>query len=277
MRNAIFVIIGLWTISSVSQSAWTQKKGEAYLQVSYSTIGDYSGIYGNPDYASERKISDNTLQFYGEYGVSAMTTVVLGMPFKLLKAGSLVTPSANPLTTRGSKNALGNVVVGLKHRFPIKDWVVSGQMTLEAQTGTFDAGSGLRTGYDTWMITPTLNIGKSFKGVYVQGYTGFDLRFRGYSSNFKLGAELGVRPMRPLLLIAYINSSQSFKNGDIQLPQSNLLTALYVNDQEYVAYGLKAIGEITPNFGLLFGYAGALSGNNVPKREVLSFGIYQKF
>ncbi|MCJ7468105.1 MAG: hypothetical protein MUO53_15610 [Maribacter sp.] len=55
------------------------------------------------------------------------------------------------------------------------------------------------------------------------------------------------------------------------------MTSLYVNDQEYVAFGMKAISEITPNFGLLFGYAGALSGNNVPKREVLRFGIFQKF
>jgi hypothetical protein len=277
MRNAVYIIIGFWAISSFSQSAWTQKKGEAYLQVSYSTIGDYSGIYGNADYASERKISDNTLQFYGEFGASEKTTLVLGIPFKLLEAAALVTASANPVTTSGSKNALGNVMVGLKHRFPIKDWIVSGQLTIEAETGTFDAQSGLRTGYDTWTLTPTLNLGKSFKGLYVQGYTGLDVRFNGYSSNFKLGAEMGVRPVRPLLLIAYINSSISFRNGDIQLSQSNLLTALYINDQEYVAYGMKAIGEITPNFGLLFGYAGALSGNNVPKREVLSFGIFQKF
>jgi len=277
MRNAIIIFMGFFAISSFSQNAWTQKKGEAYVQISYSTIADYSGIYGKPDYSSERRISDNTLQIYGEFGVSEKTTLLIGVPFKILKAAALVTPTANPVTSEGSKNALGNVLIGLKHRFPVNDWIVSGQLTMEAGTGTFDAGSGLRTGYDTWTITPTLNIGKSFKGFFAQAFTGLDLRFKGYSSTFKLGAEIGARPVRPLLLIGYINAASSLRNGDIQLPQSNLLTALYVNDQEYVAYGIKAIGEITPNFGLLLGYASAFSGNNVPKREVLSLGIFQKF
>ncbi len=277
MRNAAFIIIGLYTISSFSQSAWTQKKGEAYLQVSYSTIANYSSIFGNPDYASERKISDNTLQFYGEYGTSDKTTLVLGIPFKILEAGSLVTPTANPVTAKRSKNALGNIMIGIKHRLPVKDWIVSGQLTIEAATGSFENESGLRTGYDTYSLAPTLNIGKSFKGFYAQGYAGFDLRFSGYSSNFKLGAEIGARPTRPLLLIGYLNALISLRNGDIIVPQNNMLTALYVNDQEFVAFGIKVIGEISSNFGLLAGYAGALSGNNVPKKEVLSFGIYQKF
>jgi hypothetical protein len=69
---------------------------------------------------------------------------------------------------------------------------------------------------------------------------------------------------------------KSFENGDIDLPPSNLLTGLYVNDQEYAAYSLKFVGEITKNIGLNVGVGGAFSGNNVARRQALTFGAYYK-
>ena len=61
------------------------------------------------------------------------------------------------------------------------------------------------------------------------------------------------------------------------LPTSNLLTGLYINNQEYSSFSIKAIGEITKNFGLTAGIGGAFSGNNVAKQGAFNFGIYHKF
>ena len=51
---------------------------------------------------------------------------------------------------------------------------------------------------------------------------------------------------------------------------------MYVNDQEYTAYGIKIIGEISPEFGIIAGFGGAFSGNNVAKQAAINIGLYYK-
>lgn len=260
---------------SYAQGAWTQKKGEAYTQLSFSTIRTYSTIFGNPDY-STREITDNTIQFYSEYGLSNKTTIILNLPLKYIKTGLLV-GNGKPVSTANSITSLGNIEVGVKHQFYNKKWVIAGQLNLEANTGFYDNPSGIRTGADAWTFTPTLNFSRSFKNFYAQAFTGINLRTNNYSHNFKIGGEIGIKPINNIILIAFIDIVKSFNNGNIILPTTNQLTALYVNDQEYTTYGLKVIGEITNKFGVNAGFGGAFTGNNVPKSPALSFGAYHKF
>ncbi len=277
MKKLLFLPFILFTITLFSQGAWTKSKNEAYVQLSYYNIGGYTNIFGSPDYRTEREITDNTVQLFGEYGLSEKTTLLLSLPIKMIKSGDVVIEGATPITAEGSKTAFGNLAFGVKHQLYNKKWVISGQFNIEANTGTFYPELGLRSGYDTWTLAPKLNIGRSFGRFFVQGTTGVDIRFNGYSSNFKFGAEVGAKPLKPLWLIAFLDVSTSFENGDVLLPASNLLTGLYVNDQEYVAYGVKAIVEITQKFGVLANYTSAISGNNVPKRAVIGAGLYTKF
>lgn len=58
------------------------------------------------------------------------------------------------------------------------------------------------------------------------------------------------------------------------LPQSNLETGLFVNDQEYVAYGFKLRIDATQSFGVQLTAYGASSGNNVPKQPLTGIGVY---
>ena len=172
---------------------------------------------------------------------------------------------------------MGNIEIGIKHNFYNKDWLISGQINLEANTSTFDASSGIRTGYDAWSITPLLSFGRGFNNWYVQGFTGVNIRTNNYNSNFKFGGEIGYKPISNLWLIAGLDILKSFDNGDVILPTSNLLTGLYINNQEYNSFSIKAIGELTKNFGLTAGIGGAFSGNNVAKQGAFNFGIYHKF
>ena len=61
------------------------------------------------------------------------------------------------------------------------------------------------------------------------------------------------------------------------MPQENLSTSLYVNDQSFAAFGLKFIGEINKNFGANLALGGAFAGRNVAKVPAISFGLYHKF
>ncbi|OSY89034.1 hypothetical protein WH52_05075 [Tenacibaculum holothuriorum] len=261
-------------VSVSAQSPWTKKKNEGYVQLSFTTISNYDKVYGNPDYTTNRKVTDNTLQLYGEFGLTDKTTLIASVPLKMIKTGDLVQPTA--LITEDSKTSLGNIQLGVKHNFYNKKWLLTGQLTVEANTGTYDATSGLRTGYDAWTFTPLFVAGRGFDKWYIQASTGFDIRTNDYSSTYKLGGEVGYKAVDWLWVAGFLDGVASLKNGNVNNGTSQL-TALYVNDQSYAAFGLKLIGEISNDFGVNLGFAGAFAGRNVAKKPALSFGLYHKF
>ncbi len=278
MKYFSHLSILLISISAFSQGPWTKEKGSYYSQLSYTTIQNYSNLFGDPDYTTERKLTDNTFQFYGEYGFSDKLTLIVNLPLKLIKSGDLVVKeNSSPATKAANETSLGNVEMGLKYNFYKKKWVLSGQFSLETSTGSFDTNSGIRTGYDAWSFTPLFLAGRSFDKFYLQTFVGGIFRTNGYSSNFKIGGELGTKILKKIWLIGFVDIVKSFENGDIVLPTSNDLTGLYVNDQEYGSYGLKVIGVLTEDFGITGGYGSAFFGNNVAKKIALTMGVYYTF
>jgi len=282
MKKRISYLIFLFFFYSTSilfsQSPWTRKKGEFYTQLSFSTISNYDEIFGDPDYFTHREITDNTFQFYGEYGISDKTTIIINAPFKNIKTSDLTNETGfdTLITTSETINAFGNIELGLKHNFFYKKWLITGQLNIEFNTSTYDALSGIRTGFDAFTFTPLINFGRGYNKTYFQAFTGFNFRTNDYSSNFKIGGEGGFKIIDNIWLIGFLDFVISLNNGNYEVPLENALTALYVNDQEYTAFGLKAIGEITPNFGIIAGFGGAFSGNNVAKEAAINVGIYYK-
>ena len=279
MKKFITIIILLIGFSAFSQGPWTQKKGKFYTQISFTTIPNYDTLFGDPDYSIPGEISDYTLQFYNEYGLSSETTLLVNIPYKFISNEGLVNPClAAPCPEYSNKkNALGNIEIGIKYNFYKKDWLVSGQFSVEANTGSFDINSGIRTGYDAFTFTPLFLTGKSFNKSYLQTFVGTRIRTNKHSSNFKIGGEYGRKVTKNIWLIGFLDIEKSFKNGTVVLPNSNLATGLYVNNQEYGVVGVKAIGEFFDNFGITASLPAALFGNNVAKQVALSFGVYGKF
>ncbi|WP_299886206.1 hypothetical protein [uncultured Lacinutrix sp.] len=260
-----------------AQSAWTKKKGKLFSQISYSTIPNYSEIFNDKDYITSRSISDNTLQLYGEYGVNDNLTLLVNVPFKLIKTGDAIENSTVPLSIVSTrKSGFGNIQIGLKHNIYRGKMIVSGQLTVEANTSFFDKTSGIRSGYDAWTFTPTVNVGKGYENYYFQGFIGADIRTNDYSSNFRIGGEFGLTSIKKTTLIVFVDIIESFNNGDIILPQTSLETALYINNQDYAAYGLKGLYSLTDNLGFSVGFGGAFSANNVAKQAALSAGLFFK-
>ncbi|WP_158839739.1 hypothetical protein [Polaribacter sp. L3A8] len=276
LSKLLFLFI---SISAFSQGPWTQEKGKFYTQLSFTTIPNYNELFGDPDYAIEGKITDNTIQLYGEYGITNNTTLIVNVPYKIIRHKELVNPClVGPCPEHTNKeNSLGNIEIGLKHNFYKKDWLLSGQFSVESNTGSFDTNSGIRTGYDAFTFTPLFLAGKSFKKSYLQTFIGTKIRTNNYSSNFKIGGEYGGKISKHIWLIGFLDIEKSFKNGDIDLPNSNSATALYVNDQEYGVVGVKAIGEFSDNFGVTASLPAAFYGNNVAKQVALTLGVYKKF
>ncbi|QMU63165.1 MAG: hypothetical protein GKR88_01995 [Flavobacteriaceae bacterium] len=278
MKNFVAISLLLCLSQTYGQSPWPQKKGKAYTQLSFTLISGYEELYGNPDYTTERVVTDNTLQFYGEYGLTDKTSLVLSLPFKFIKTGNLTnTNLIAPSAQEGSKSTLGNIEAGLKHVFFQKKWIISGQFNVEANTGSFDGVSGIRTGYDAWNFTPLILAGRSYGNTYLQGHFGANIRTNNHSSNIRIGGEIGTKALKNIWVIGFIGISSSLKNGDVVLPASNLVNGLYVNDQEFGVLGFKAIAEFSKSFGANFSLGGAFFGNNVAKTAALTFGLYHKF
>lgn len=283
MKNITKFLFLCISISVFSQGPWTQEKGKLYTQLSFSTIPNYNELFGDPDYTISGEITDNTIQFYGEYGLSEKTTLLVNIPYKLITFNStstincITTPCPDILNIQYKENSLGNIEIGLKHNFYNKTWLVSGQLSMEANTGSFDENSGIRTGYDAYTFSPLFIAGRGFSTSYLQTFIGSNIRTNNYSSNFKIGGEYGSKISKNIWLIGFLDISKSFKNGNIVLPVSNLATGLYVNDQEYGVVGLKAIGELSDNFGVTASLPAAFFGNNVAKQLAFSFGVYKKF
>lgn len=275
MKNLTKLLFLLLSVSTFSQSPWTQEKGKAYTQLSFTTIPNYDTLFGDPDFSIDGEISDNTIQLYGEYGISNKTTLMVSLPYKLISFNR----GGN---TKYHINSLGNIEIGVKHNFYNKDWLLSGQLSIEANTGSFDFDSRIRTGYNAWSFTPLFLAGKGFGKTFVQGFLGANIRTNGYSSNFKVGGEVGRKVTKKIWLIGFLDISKSFKNGSFIPEDNNPITftprnGLYVNNQEYGSFGVKGIGEFTENFGITAGFGGAFFGNNVAKQAAMTFGVYQKF
>lgn len=281
MKQLVIPALFFITLNVFSQSPWTKNKNEGYIQASFTTIGSYDKIYGNPDYKPQREITDNTLQLYGEYGVTDKTTLFANVPLKMVKTGdftedmSVIFPSIT--IEEASETLLGNIQLGIKHNFSNNKWLLSGQLSIEANTSTYKENSGLRSGYDAWTFTPLFLTGRGFDSWYIQAFTGFDIRTNDYSSNYKLGGEIGYKALNWLWIAGFLDGVASLKNGDVILSQENLATGLYVNNQSYAAFGLKFIGEFNKSFGVNVGFGGAFAGRNVAKAPALSFGLYHKF
>lgn len=278
MKKFTRLLLFFISFSIYSQSPWTKEKGTFYTQFSFTSIYNYDTLFGDPDYNTERKTTDNTLQFYGEYGLSNRTTLIVNLPLKLIKTKELVSLTAIPaLTSEGKKVSFGNIEIGIKHNFYNKDWLISGQLSVEANTSSFDAASGIKIGYDAFTFTPLFLAGKGFNTSYLQTFIGANIRTNEYSSNFKIGGEYGRKLGESFWLIGYLDIVKSFKNGNIILPNSNLTTGLFVNDQEYGGFGFKWIYEVNNKFGINAGFGGAFFANNLAKAPALSFGLYHKF
>jgi hypothetical protein len=87
---------------------------------------------------------------------------------------------------------------------------------------------------------------------------------------------VGYKFLNRIWAIIYLDYNKSFYNGTLRLPDNNISTALYVDNKEYVGYGLKAIYELTNHLGITAGFGGAFSANAEARKAALNVGFFMK-
>ncbi|MFZ4633433.1 MAG: hypothetical protein ACOYNO_04425 [Saprospiraceae bacterium] len=258
MRFWLLLVVFVQPVCAGAQSPWTRSKAGFYTQLAWHFIPAYESLYapGGGTSSLERTLSEQTLQLYGEYGLSNRTTATVSVPFRFLNAGDLTADAAAGVQTEaGHLNGLGNISLAARHRFAIGALDITGALQADFPVDKYNLNSGLSLGYNALTIKPMLSMGQGYAKAYWFTYAGYAYRTNGFSHAFNLGAEGGLHLGR-FWAIAFSEWLQPLFNGDVLLSNNNNRTGLYVNNQGYVAVGFKPFLTSTDSpahFSLLAG------------------------
>jgi len=254
---------------------WATGKGKAYTQVGAS-FNHYNAIfYNGTKLYLPPPITDNTYQFYGEFGITDKFTLISNIPFKTLSIQNKSAFTNVPYAV-GNLNGFGNISLAGKYSFWEKKINIAAQISVENGTNLANYQTGLRTGYGAWAVTPSFIIGKGFKKWYAFADAGFAFRSAGYSEEIVSNAEIGYTPFNRFWLALAFNNKNTLKNGNVA-DNYGQQTSLYVNNQSYNAFGLKVSYGFSDNIGLNASAYGAFAGNLVAAAPTFCASFYYKF
>ncbi|WP_373497033.1 hypothetical protein [Aquiflexum sp.] len=280
MKKSILIAIVFLSQLTMAQSPWVAEKGNGFFQLGGSFIGPYNTLFTdqNEDFITSRNLTDLTFQIYGEYGLGKGWETFFALPFVIQTSGELSeNPSLNPTIERGNHSALGNIEWGIKKVLYNKELIVSAAIRTEVKTSSFDEATGLRSGYGAWGIAPSIMVGQGTDRFYAFLSTGPTLRSDGYSSEWRIQAEGGYKLGSNSYVMLNIFIVESFRNGEVELPNSNLETGFFVNNQSFFSFGPKLLTQFTDHIGLTGAVYFAASGNQVAKSPSVNLGVFKKF
>lgn len=273
------VVALLFFAAEARAGAWTQKRGRGF----YKLEGRY--IYAQRFFEPDGKIidiptlSDYTMSFYGEHGVSNRLTLIAYVPFyKRLALNRQIGESTGVVYFPGdSVSGFADSDVGL--RFGLKQsgpTVLSARVLFGLPLGKSEQTNGLLTGDGEFNQSLALELGHSFYPVplYFSGEAGFNNRTQGFSDEFRYAAELGYTFADHVTLMMKFTGVASLKNGEDNIRGG--IGGLYANNVSYLALGPSLFYQLNKNFGVTAGVDGATFGRNVLASPSYSLGIYFK-
>lgn len=263
-----------------AQSPWTRSKAGFYAQAAWQVIPTYDAIF-DQDYADDtrsldREISENAIQFYGEYGITRKTTLWVAIPYRFLKSGDVVTDGHPPHVEEGSLNGFGNITLAVRQNFTSEKLTFSGQLRVDMPNSRFDAPTGLSTGFDALTLLATLSIGQGYGKYYWYGYGGWGGRGIWENNFVNFGAEGGAK-VGKCWLIVFSELWQNIGSETYFVPPTNEISGLFLPDQSFWSFGGKGIYEFDRFWGVIATAAGAFQGDLVPQRPAFSLGAYFKW
>ena len=275
MHRLLLCLLSLIPLVGGAQSPWPRTKAGFYAQATFQAIPTYHTVFDDDGGSAElgRSLSESAVQLYGEYGLSARTTLVAVLPYRIQQAGAA---RLSGPTAEGSLSGIGNASVALRHNFAKGAMPLTATLRVDLPTNDNDRETGLRTGYNAFTLLPMFSTGQGYGKWYWYGYGGYGVRTHSYSHFLNAGAEAGYH-FPHFWLMAFSEWVVPLDNGDLDLGQNNQLTRMYVNNQGFGSVGVKTLIELNRFWGLTASAAGAAWGRNVPARPAFSGGVYFKW
>lgn len=288
MKYFLTLAIIATTYYAHAQQAWTQKKGEAYVQLGASTIA-YNSLFaaemGEDTTPLPREVSETIIGLYAEYGILDKLTVSTFVPFHLASTGAQNDEWKAPvLLPEGDFSGLGNIHLGLTYNILKKNngLVFSGKLNTLLPTADYDAATGLQTGYDAFGVSPTLLVGLGKSNYFASAEAGATIMNNDYSSRFIVNAQIGKQFLKSKKLTGifsiHINAPMDEKTDieNLTLNGTAVNTGLYLNEQAYYAFTFKAGYAFAQDWNLWLS-AGMGAGQNVAAAPALTFSVGHQF
>ncbi len=271
----VYLAITLCSWNAASAQVWTLNKGEYYLNASLSSLQYDEAFDDAGDIVALPVTVDNkTYQLFAQYGVSPKLTAQVKIPFvQLSSTGDLTAYNSyiNQYLETGSLSGIGNAEAGVIYKIVDDKPLVSASLFVETPSDIYNNLTGLRTGFNSWALRPGFGVGWGFDQAWLQYYLGTSLRNNDYSHAVLSSLELGYKPVSYLYAAMVFETRQSFQNGE-DCDCTNSETALFLNNQEFISFGLKA-GFTLGRVGMNFAYSGAFYGSEVAAAGVPTVGI----
>ncbi len=136
-------------------------------------------------------ITELIISSYFEYGMSDNLTSSFLLPYHIVSCSNFV-PEWNSFSpVKGNLSALGNINVGLTYKtYQINSIGISSKLAIGINSAKFEQSKGLRTGFDTYTISPSLLAGIGTSTYFASMETGVNFLTNGYSPRFILNAQI---------------------------------------------------------------------------------------
>ena len=200
------------------------------------------------------------------------------LPYKILSTtGNLgfINTNVSNFLELGKLNYTGNIEAGVIYKFIEDKPMVSASLFAEATSTDHNYLTGLQSGFNSWGFKPGAGVAWSFPESWLSFYLGGDIRTNNYSSSVLSELELGYKPASYIYIAGNINVKRSLDNSTSDCDCTTEFTALYLNNQEYLSFGLKG-GFNIQEWGFNFGYSAAFSANNLPAKGIPTIGFQYK-
>lgn len=160
-----------------AQSPWSRSKAGAYAQIAYHQIGPYSRRYADDGalFDLPRSIRESAVQLYAEYGLDRRNTLILTGAWRSQRSGA-PTGSTPPILQAARLSGLGPLSVAWKRQWIAGRVALASALRIETPLGRYNEASGLRSGYPTWAVAPSLSAGWSGDRAYGYFNTGMQWR-----------------------------------------------------------------------------------------------------
>lgn len=221
MKNILLVGLALCPLLTTAQSGWTRDPKGFFLKLDGSFLNSSTYYNPNGEQVKTNAFRQNSLNFYGEYGVREKLTFIVQVP--LLRLNSFETTS----TVAG----FGDLRLEAKYRLTGNKFPLAISIAPELPTGRANAYASnkqfpddrinLPTGDGEWNVWTTLAASKSFGNCYASVFTAYDFRTRYAGKKFRnlsqFGVEFGYHPWTPLWVNAKIRAQ--FSEGKSRYPE----------------------------------------------------------
>jgi hypothetical protein len=271
---------------------WPPGKGKGFFQLGTYFIPPTNEFFavGGKTQLLQREIFDVSIQGYGEYGLTSKLWLTADLPFKIVstapelsvidssRSNILLPPNGTLPSARLA--GLGNSSLGLNMNLYNKGVNISAGLNFTLPATSADLNSSLRTGAPIFGIMPKVAIGTGGARWYGFIETGLHFRFKSgaaapdYSHEWLSGLELGLKIGQKGVYLSLFSQARISLKNHVDSPDSR--SSLFVNNQEYVSFGLKGIIPIHKQMGFTLFFGGAFYAVHYQKALSLGLGFYYK-